>query len=70
MVSAPVETCIQRVMQRDNISREQVLKRMENQLPDDFKCKNADVVILNDGDRLVAPQAIAIHKNLLTLLKK
>lgn len=70
VVSASVETCIQRVMARDCISREQVLKRMENQLPDDFKCKNADYIIENNGDTMLAPQALAIHENLLTFSKK
>jgi dephospho-CoA kinase len=70
VVSAPMATCMQRVISRDGISREQVLKRMENQLPDDFKCKNADYIIQNDGDTLVAPQVIAIHDSLLDFIKK
>ena len=43
------EKRIRRIMDRDGISREQVLDRMSNQLSDDEKIKKADVVISNNG---------------------
>ena len=49
VVVSPVEDRIKRIMQRDGISREQVLARMKNQLPDEEKIKKADVVIYNNG---------------------
>ena len=36
-------------MDRDGLSREQVLARMANQLPEEEKIRRADVVIYNDG---------------------
>ena len=49
VVAADKETRIARIMKRDGISREEVLKRMQSQLPDDDKIARADFVIYNDG---------------------
>ncbi len=47
LVTAPKEVRIERVMQRDSVSREEVLKRMNNQWPDEEKEKLADKVVQN-----------------------
>lgn len=47
LVTAPEEIRITRVMQRDNIDREEVVKRMKNQWKDEEKVKLADFVVLN-----------------------
>ena len=49
LVVAEMETRIVRVMQRDAASREQVLRRIENQLSDDEMKPFADAVIENNG---------------------
>lgn len=49
VVTAPPEVRIARVMQRDGITREQVLKRMASQMPQEELVKHADFVIVNDG---------------------
>ena len=49
VVIADRNTRIERIMKRDGLSREEVEKRMQNQLPDDVKAARADVVIYNDG---------------------
>ena len=49
VVAAGLETRIRRIMDRDGISREQVLARMASQLPEEDKIRRADVVIYNDG---------------------
>ena len=59
-VSAPEEIRIERVIKRDNTSREQVLLRIEKQMPQNEKEKLSDFVILNDGEALVLPQIIKI----------
>ncbi len=46
-VTAPFETRIQRVIQRDNTTREQVLKRMNAQWNDDQRIAKSDFVIEN-----------------------
>ena len=50
VVDAPVETRIARVMARDGVTREQVLARMQNQLPPEDLCARADFVIVNTQD--------------------
>lgn len=47
LVTAPIEIRIQRVMERDNITREEVLQRMANQWDDDQKTKLSDYIIEN-----------------------
>lgn len=64
-VTAPKHIRIQRVMQRDQITREDVIKRMEHQLEDSLKMKLCDWVIQNDDFHLLIPQVLAIHKEIL-----
>ena len=50
IVTAPEELRIQRVMQRDGISREKVLEWMARQLPQEEVRNRADFEIVNDGE--------------------
>jgi len=47
LVTAPTEIRIQRVMNRDNTSREQIIAIMKNQFGDSQKLENVDFVIDN-----------------------
>ena len=49
VVTAPEELRIQRVMARDEISREKVLEWMSRQLPQEEVRRRADYEIVNDG---------------------
>lgn len=64
-VYAPVELRIKRTMERNNISREEVVKRMNNQLDEDIKMKLCDFVIQNDEQQLLIPQVIKLHQQFL-----
>lgn len=64
-VTSPKHLRIQRVMLRDHISREEVLKRMEHQLDDSLKMRLCDWVIQNDDQHLLIPQVLAIQKEIL-----
>lgn len=64
-VSAPAETRIARVMERDGVGREAVLERMANQLDQEAIDTRADVVIVNDGRRMLIPQIVEIHGKIL-----
>lgn len=66
-VTAPKHIRIQRVMQRDQMTREDVIKRMEHQLEDSLKMKLCDWVIQNDDMHLLIPQILAIHQSLTIL---
>ena len=48
-VTAPKETRIKRVMERDGIQREKVLEWMAKQWPQRLVAKRSDFVIVNDG---------------------
>ncbi len=64
-VTAPKHIRIQRVIHRDQITREDVIKRMEHQLEDSLKMKLCDWVIQNDDFHLLIPQVLAIHKEII-----
>lgn len=56
MVYAPLELRIGRAMQRDNVSREEIISRINNQLPDETKKERSDYVIHNDDIQALLPQ--------------
>jgi dephospho-CoA kinase len=60
LVTANKETRIQRVMERDGLSRDAVLERISNQLDDDSKQKLCDFEIVNDEQKLIIPEIIKI----------
>lgn len=64
LVTAPKEVRILRVMQRDSLSREEVLKRMKQQFPDSVKIKLADFVIYNVHLEKAYQKASSILKKL------
>ncbi len=51
VVTAPEEVRIQRVMQRDGISRDKVIEWMGRQWPQDEVVRRADYEIVNDGQQ-------------------
>lgn len=61
-VTAPLEQRIERVMKRDNLRREMIMKKIQNQLPEDYKIKNSDFVINNENECLIIPQILEIDK--------
>ena len=68
-VHAPEELRMQRAMNRDNISREDILARMNQQMSEKEKMNRCDFIITNDECQLVTPQVIALH-NKFTVLSK
>ncbi|MEZ5015292.1 MAG: dephospho-CoA kinase [Chitinophagales bacterium] len=68
-VSAPKEVKIARIMNRDHITREQVLARMENQMDDTQKEALSDYIIYNDGSTPLIRQVLQIHEKLMAVVK-
>ena len=68
-VHAPAALRIQRTMDRDHVSREAVMKRMNSQISEDIKMKLCDYVITNDGQQAVLPQVLQVHEQLLRLAR-
>ena len=62
LVVAPEDLRLQRVMQRDGSTKEEVLQRMKNQWTQERKVKLADHIINNDGIQLLIPQVLELHK--------
>lgn len=60
VVTAPLEIRIARVMQRDSISREAALIRIDTQLAQEEMCAQADDIIDNSGDKLIIPQILTL----------
>jgi len=60
-VYAPDALRIRRVMNRDQISREEVLNRMNHQISQTIKMKLCDKVIINDEQSLLIPQVMKLH---------
>ncbi len=56
MVYAPREIRIERAVLRDNTAREEIIRRIENQLPDETKRDRSDYVIYNDDKQALLPQ--------------
>ena len=67
LVTAPTDVKINRVMQRDNSTAEQVKARMDKQMSDDEKTKMANHFIMNDEAHSIIEQVLALHKEFLNL---
>ena len=61
-VSAPETLRINRVMKRDQLNREEILHRMDQQLAEDIKMKLCDFVLVNDEKTLLIPQVLRLHE--------
>lgn len=64
-VSAPDPLRIHRTMQRDHITREAVIARMDKQIKQIIKMRLCDFVIVNDEQHAVIPQVLLLHEELL-----
>lgn len=65
-VCAPLEVRIQRVMKRDNITREKALEWIDRQMSQEEKAEKSDFCIINDGEADLAEQ---IESMLETIIK-
>ncbi|MEI6049227.1 MAG: dephospho-CoA kinase [Bacteroidota bacterium] len=69
-VVAPTEERINRVIQRNRLSREQVMERMRNQMDDETRIKLSDWVIHNSENDMIIPAIMKIHEEILTFINK
>ena len=65
LVRAPLEERIKRVILRDNLSREDVIKRVNNQIDDSIIIDNCDYVIENINLKDLKEKVLKIHKDLI-----
>jgi dephospho-CoA kinase len=70
VVNAPENLRIKRVLQRDpQRTEQQVRDIIRNQMPEKEKLKKADFIIMNDEHRMVIPQVLKIHNEIVTYKK-
>ncbi|MDN3585250.1 dephospho-CoA kinase [Pedobacter aquatilis] len=67
LVTAPFETKLKRVIERDNVTAEQVKARMNKQLSDEEKSKMANHFIVNDEKTSIIEQVLVLHKKFLAI---
>jgi len=70
VVAAALDVRVQRVMERDHLTEEEVLRREKKQMPQAEKEAKADFIIHNNPQLMVIPQILQIHQQLLVLAKK
>ena len=64
-IQAPLEIRIERVINRDNISREEVMKRINNQLDENLIIDKCDYVIRNENKEDLEDKVLSIHLDLI-----
>jgi dephospho-CoA kinase len=69
-IKSPLPIRMQRVMQRDNITEEAVLARMQKQMNEEEKMSRCDFVVVNDEKELLIPQVVALYEKLLANLER
>ena len=62
LIRAPLEERIKRVILRDNLSREDVIKRVNNQIDDSTIIDNCDYIIENINLKDLKEKVLKIHK--------
>jgi dephospho-CoA kinase len=67
-IVAPIEERVNRVIHRNNLSREQVMERMRNQMNDETRIKLSDYVIYNSENDMIIPAILKIHEDILNLI--
>jgi len=68
LVTAPVKIAMKRVMNRDGMLKEEFMKRLERQMPDEEKIPLADHVIHNDESLPLIPKVIALHDQIMSTI--
>lgn len=64
MVAANDDLRIRRVMKRDGLTQEEVIKKMNSQIPQEEKIKRSGFVIYNNEEEFLITQVLEIYKKL------
>lgn len=68
LVVADLNIRIKRVQERNSISIEDIIKRIESQSDDEYKKNFADYIIYNNGnEEILEKQIIEVHNKILSL---
>lgn len=66
-ISAPVEERIARVMGRNDLTREEVIRRINNQMEDEEREEQSYYVLNNADNEMIIPEILKIHEDMLRL---
>jgi dephospho-CoA kinase len=66
-VYTPMPLRMKRIMDRDQITKEEVQQRMNRQIDEEIKMRLCDKVIINDEQQLVTTQVLQIHEQLMAM---
>ncbi len=66
-VYAPQALRIKRVIKRDNLSQDEIVKRINRQVNEEMKMKLCDFVITNNEQELLIPQVLKLHQHFISL---
>ncbi len=69
-VIAPLEERVKRVMERNRMSREQVMERVKNQISDEEMIDRSDFHINNSDNEMIIPAVLEIHNRILLDINK
>jgi len=69
-VYAPQPLRVKRVMSRDGVQSDEVMKRISRQMDEEKKMKRCDHVITNNEHELVIPQVLKLHEKFVEMEKK
>ena len=64
-VVAPMEERVNRVIHRSNLTKEQVVERMRNQMDDNQRIERSDYVISNSENDMIIPEILRIHEDIM-----
>lgn len=64
-ISSPLQMRLQRVMERDNISKQEVEARMNRQMNEEEKMRLCDFIIYNDEQQPLIAQVLELHQRFL-----
>ena len=66
-VKAPTALRVKRVMDRDHLTRDEVLSRADRQIDENIKLMLCDFIINNNEQQLVIPQVLELHGRFLKM---
>ena len=69
-VYAPQALRIKRVMKRDGLTADEIMKRINRQVNEEMKMKLCDFVITNNEQELLIPQVLKLHQHFSSLSNK
>lgn len=66
-VVTPMKERIERLVNGNKFTRDQIMERVKNQLDDDYRIKRSDYIIYNSENDMIVPAILEIHQELVSL---